>query len=124
MTVPGFSLVSPIGLEAAQKLQAEGKLALAYARYKQVVVDYAGTLNADTAAATVKQLDKAHPEIARDEKDAAIGVKARSALSVAESYFNSGNREMAKTKYRAVIANFPGTTYAEQAKRALAGLGG
>jgi thiol-disulfide isomerase/thioredoxin len=113
-----------VGLAAAQKLQADGKLAMAYVRYKQVVVDYAGTPNADTAAATVKQLDKAHPEIASNEKDAAIDAKARSALSVAESYLNSGNREMAKKKYRAVIANFPGTTYANQAKKVLAALGG
>jgi thiol-disulfide isomerase/thioredoxin len=112
-----------IGLTAARKLQADGKHGLAYARFKQVVADFAGTPSAATAAEQVKVYNKEHPEFAQGEKDAVVGTKARAALSMAESYKNSGNYEAAKSKYRSIIATYPRTEYAETARQELQRMG-
>lgn len=115
--------VASAGLSAARKLQADGKHVLAYAKFKQVAADYAGSPSAAAAAEQVQVYNKEHPELARGEKDAAVGTKAKAALSMAETYKNSGNYEAAKSKYRSVIANFPGTEYADTAKQELERLG-
>ena len=50
-------------------------------------------------------------------------MKAKSALSVADSYRKAGNVERAREKYQSVIDQFPGTSYAETARRQLAEMG-
>jgi thiol-disulfide isomerase/thioredoxin len=115
--------IANAGLTVARKFQADGKHDLAYAKFKQVAADYAGSASAATAAEQVKVYDKEHPELAQGEKDAVVGGKAKAALSMAESYKNSGNYDLAKAKYRSIIATYPRTEYAETAKQELLRMG-
>lgn len=48
--------------------------------------------------------------------------KATSLLKVAQSYAGAGRADLARAKYKAVIEQFPGTSYADQAKKAIAAL--
>ena len=43
-------------------------------------------------------------------------------LSMADNYKAAGNAAQAKTKYQEVIDQFPGSTWAETAKKAIASL--
>ena len=70
-------------------------------------------------------------EVAKYEKDAAFikrmndsaaSAKAKGALGLAQAYAKSGNAALAAKKYKSVIDEFPGTSFAEQAKREMAGL--
>lgn len=106
-------------LAIAQKLQAQKKDEQAYARFKDVVRLYAGT---DAAA-------QAQEQVALYEKDAAFikrisdkeaSTKAVAALHMGDSYKASGNIEMARKKYQSVVDQYPGTSYAELARKSLA----
>jgi thiol-disulfide isomerase/thioredoxin len=106
-------------LDTAQKLQAQKKDELAYARFNDVVRLYAGTDAASKAQAQIADYQKDTAFIKRVTENAAA-TKANAALHLASSYRGSGNIEMARKKYQSVVDDFPGTSYAELAQKALA----
>jgi len=66
--------------------------------------------------------------VAKYEKDqafvkrvsgAAVDSKAKAALSMANSYKESGKSDLARQKYQWVIDQFPNTSYSETAKKEL-----
>jgi tetratricopeptide (TPR) repeat protein len=106
-------------LQIAQRLQAQKKDELAYERFTDVVKLYSGTV---AAAAAQQQIDayKKDPAFVKQVIEKTTATKANAALHLAHSYRSSGNLEMARKKYQSVVDEFPGTSYAEQAKAALA----
>ena len=105
-------------LAAAQKLQAAKKDDQAYAQFKNIVSSFANTPAAATAAEEVAKYEK-DPNFVKRTTGAAVDSKAKSILSVADSYKASGNTDLARQKYQSVIDQFPATPYAETAKKAL-----
>jgi TolA-binding protein len=103
-------------LAAAEKLQSENKLDQAYTRLKLVAKEYADTDSGNTAAADIKSIEKNHPDVIQKMTDSEGAVKAKAALSMAASYKQAGRTDLARAKYQSVIENYPGTTYASDAK--------
>ena len=110
-------------LQVAQKLKADKKDAAAYARFKEIVTQFAGTPAATTAAATVAEYEK-DPAFVKNVIGSQNESKAKGLLGMADSYRGAAKTEQAKKKYQEVIAQFPGTPQAEKAKAALAEIGG
>ena len=108
-------------LSAADKLRSQKKDELAYERYKAVAKAFAGTDAAKKAESQIAQYEKDPAFIAKVHADAGAS-RARAALSMALNYKNAGNVDLARSKYESVIRDFPGTPYAETARRALADL--
>lgn len=111
-------------LQVAEQLKSDGKHEQAYARYKAIAKDFPGTGAAATAEGVVKEYenDPAFVSRAAAAADAAAATKAKAALSMAENYRRVGKPELAKKKYQEVIDQFPGTSFAEAAKKELAKL--
>ena len=109
-------------LAAADKLRAEKKHELAYARYKEIVKAFAGSDAAASAETQVKKYEQDTAFITKVNGQAGA-TRAKAALSMALNYKNAGNVELARKKYESVIHDFPGTSYAETARQALAELG-
>jgi hypothetical protein len=123
-------------LKVAQKLQAEKKDLAAYGRFKFVVKNFADTPAAKTAADALaaydgdpefkKKLAGGAPAAAGGAAPAADAKpeagRAKSLLSLANSYRDSGDTDKAKEKYQAVIDQFPGTPEAGTAKQEIAKL--
>ncbi|HZL37138.1 MAG TPA: redoxin family protein [Tepidisphaeraceae bacterium] len=107
-------------LAVAQKLQDQKRDEQAYTHFKQVAADYAGTEAATTAAGQVKIYEQQNPELVKKARESAASVKARAALSMADSYKRSGRTDLAKAKYERVIKDFAGTSFADKAKEELA----
>jgi len=105
-------------LAEARHLRDDGKEDEAYARFQQVAKDYAGT-PAGSAAADAVQAFEADPKFIRRLKDRAAEGKARPLMNLAENYRSAGRNEMAVKKYRQVIDQFPGTSFAETARTEL-----
>jgi hypothetical protein len=108
-------------LVAARKLRDAGADEAAYRRFKGITLDYADTPAAKEAAEMVKKYE-ADPAFLQKLRDNAAMAKAKPALSVAENYAKNGMIPQAKKKYQEVIDQFPDTTYADTAKKALANL--
>ena len=109
-------------LAGADKLRAQKKHELAYERYKEIAKAFAGTEAADKADAQAKVYEQDQAFVQR-VNDKAGATRAKAALSMAASYKNAGKLELARQKYQSVIHDFPGTTYADAARQALADLG-
>jgi thiol-disulfide isomerase/thioredoxin len=105
-------------LAAAQKLQAAKKDDQAYTQFKSIVGNFANTPSAATAAEEVAKYEK-DPAFVKKVSGASADAKAKAALSVASSYKESGQTDLAKQKYQSVIEQFPNTPYAETAKKEL-----
>ena len=105
-------------LETAEKLKAAKKHELAYARFKEIVKLFAGTDAAAKAQAQVIEYEK-DPAFVKRATESAAATKAQSALRLADSYKKSGRTDLARRKYQSVIDDFPGTSYADAAKKAL-----
>jgi TolA-binding protein len=128
-------------LKVAQKLQANKRDVQAYARFKFVAKQFPDSPAAKTATDAIAAYD-ADPEfkkkLAAGSSDAPAPVnasvaapdadakpdpaRAKSLLSLANSYRDSGNTDKAREKYQAVITQFPGTPEADTAKDELAKL--
>jgi thiol-disulfide isomerase/thioredoxin len=106
-------------LAIAEKLQAAKKDALAYARFKEVSAQFAGTPAAVTAAAAVATYEK-DPVFVKNVVGAQNETKAKALLGMADSYKSAGKVEQAKKKYQDVIDQYPVTTQAALARKALA----
>jgi len=110
-------------LEVAEKLQAQKKHELAYARYKEIVKVFPGTAAAKKAADQVRTYEK-DPQFVQRAREAAAATKAKGEMKLAESYARAGRPDMARKKYQNVIDEFPGTSYAQAARDAMKGLEG
>jgi TolA-binding protein len=108
-------------LQVAQKLQAQKKDELAYVRFNDVVRIYPGTDAATEAQVQVSQYEKDTAFVKR-VKEKEVASKATAALHMGNSYKAAGNSEMARRKYQSVVDEFPGTSYADEAQKALATL--
>ena len=109
-------------LAKAQELQAAKKPEMAYTAFKSVAKTYPGTPAATDAAAAIADFEK-DPAFVKRASDTAASGPAKSALNLAASYAAAGKTDLAKAKYQSVIDQFPGKTFAEQAKQALGELG-
>jgi hypothetical protein len=115
----------------------------AYNRYKFIARTFAGTPAADTATQAIATYDadpafkkelagqaSAAPSDGDNASPSSSGTgaakpdpaRAKSLLSLADSYRDAGNTDKAKEKYQAVIDQFPGTPEADTAKDELAKL--
>jgi len=108
-------------LKAALDLQAQKKDEAAYARFKDIAKAFAGTDAAAKAQEQVQQYEK-DPAFVQYITEKATTNKARAALSMAANYKEAGRTDLARKKYQSVIDEFPGTAYAEQAKKGLSEL--
>ena len=109
-------------LAAALALQKEKKDDQAYFRFKAITREFAGTEAAATAAAQVKKYESDQAFVKRViEKESAT--RAKAALSMARSYKGARKIDQAREKYQSIIAEFPGTPYADTARQELAALG-
>lgn len=109
-------------LAAADKLRAEKKHELAYERYKEIAKAFTGTEAGDKAEAQVKVYEQDQAFV-RGVNQKAGATRAKAALSMAANYKNAGNLDLARQKYQSVIHDYPGTSYADAARQALAELG-
>lgn len=105
-------------LTAAEKLRADAKHEQAYLRFKTIAKDFACTEAAATAEAVVAEYEK-DPAFVKKALEAFAGDKARAALSMADSYARNGRTDAARKRYQQIIADYPGTTWAEEAKRGM-----
>jgi thiol-disulfide isomerase/thioredoxin len=108
-------------LAAAKKVQREGKHEQAYTQFKSVTRLFANTPAADAAAEHVAKYEK-DPVFVRRANEKAAESKARSALSMAANYKSAGRTDKAREKLQSVIDEFPGTSFAETARKELAAL--
>jgi thiol-disulfide isomerase/thioredoxin len=106
-------------LAVARQLQTDKKDEQAYIAFKSVVTNYRDTDAAKTAAAAVATYEK-DPNFAKRAIEKEVGGKAKSMLSLAANYRSAGRIDLAKKKYQEVIDQFPGTSYADTAKKELA----
>jgi TolA-binding protein len=110
-----------VALAEARRLRDDGKPDEAYARFQAVAKDYTSTPAGAAAADAVKAFE-ADPRFIRSLKDRAAENKARPILNLAENYRSAGRNDLATKKYREVIDQFPGTSFAETARAELAKL--
>jgi thiol-disulfide isomerase/thioredoxin len=108
-------------LAQANKLRDDKKHEAAYGRFKEIVQRFPGT---DAAASASEMVSKYESDAAFMKKmtDAQIGQKAKSMISLAESYQRAGQKDKARAKYQEVIDQFPQSSYADLAREALANL--
>jgi peroxiredoxin len=105
-------------LAAAQKLQAAKKDDQAYTQFKSIVSNFPNTPAAASAASEVAKYEQDQAFVKR-VTGASADSKANAALSMANSYKESGKTDLARQKYQSVIQQFPNTPYAETAKKEL-----
>ncbi len=105
-------------LAAAQSLQSQKKDMDAYLQFKQITANFSGTSAADTATKAIAVYEQ-DPDFVKAAKDAAVAVKAKSLLNLAEAYKRAGRTDLATVKLQRVIDDYPDTSFAQQARQAL-----
>ena len=105
-------------LTAARALRDAGSDLAAYERFRAISMDYAETAAAGDALIAVKAYDN-DPVFMQKRRDAIAAPKAEPALRSAESYVRNGRSDLARRKLQDVVDSFPGTTFAERAKKSL-----
>jgi hypothetical protein len=106
-------------LASARSLRDNGKSVAAYRKFKAVAQDYAST-ESGTSAADVVAAYEADATFMKQVHEDEIAAKAKPMLALADSYRSAGKRDQARAKYQEVIEQFPGTTFAQSARRAMA----
>jgi tetratricopeptide (TPR) repeat protein len=110
-------------LEAAEKLQSDGKDDQAYARFKTILVDYANTPSAAAARAAVDKYESDTAFAQRHKRpDPTPAERAAALLSLADNYVSLGKLDAAKDKYDQLLSDYPNTPSAVTAKARLADL--
>jgi TolA-binding protein len=84
-------------------------------------MDYATTPAAADAAAAVKIFDD-DAAFQRKLRETNAASKAHSLLNLAQTYHTSNRDDLARKKYQEIIDKFPDTSFADQAKAAMAQL--
>jgi hypothetical protein len=87
----------------------------AYLKFKTIAKAYADTPAGADAQAAVADYEK-DAAFVRKANDSVASGKAKGMLGLAIGYVRAGKPELAKKKYEEIIAAFPGTTEAAQAK--------
>jgi TolA-binding protein len=105
-------------LSAARKFRDEGDHETAYARHKGIAQDYPQTEGGQTAAQLLKAYEADADLIQRINSKSSVD-RAKAALALADSYIQNGRTDLARSKYQQVISDFPNTSFAEQAQKAL-----
>lgn len=105
-------------LALADKLRGDEKHTEAYPRYKAIVKDLGGTEAATKAAEIVAEYEK-DATFVKGAMEEAVGDKARAAMSMADSYARNGRVDAARKRYEQLIADYPGTSWAEKAQQAI-----
>ena len=105
-------------LAAARTVRDGGDDEAAYAKFRAVAQDYSDTPAGREAANAVKAYEADEPFMRR-VRDHAVEAKAKAALSLAENYKAAGQKDKAKRKYDEIAKDFPGTTFADTARREL-----
>jgi len=105
----------------AGRLKDGGKHELAYERFKAIARDYAATPVADLAQAEVKKYE-ADAQFMKQFAENSVGAKAKSMLSMAQSYAAAGRTDLARRKFQDVVEQFPNTPFAATARTELAKL--
>lgn len=105
-------------LAIAKKLQADGKDDKAYLKYKTIATSFAGTAAGDQAKEAVATYEK-NPALVKQANDGVVAAKAKGMMGMAQNYAKAGRMELAKKKYLEVIAAFPGSDPAKEAKAAI-----
>ncbi|MCX5661769.1 MAG: TlpA disulfide reductase family protein [Planctomycetota bacterium] len=107
-----------VKLDAAEAAEKRGDRIGAYKGYKQVAEKFAGTDEAQVAAAHVKALE-ADEKFMASYKLSEAESEAKSLLSMARGYRAAGKDELATQTFTQVIAKFPWTEWATEAQAGL-----
>ena len=102
-------------LAVAKRFQTDGKDEQAYLKFKAVATTFAGTPAGDQAKGAVATYEK-NPALVKKATDGVAANKARAMMGMAENYAKAGRTELARKKYQEVIAAFPGSVHAKEAK--------
>jgi thiol-disulfide isomerase/thioredoxin/TolA-binding protein len=105
-------------LAASQGLKDAKKDLIAYPGFKSLVALFPNTDAATKAAAEVKAYE-ADAAFMKQYSETVVGSKAKSALTLADSYRRAGRKDIAKQKYKSIVDDYPNTDYATQAQKAL-----
>jgi len=102
----------------AKRLKTDGKDDQAYLKFKAVAATFAGTPSGDEAKEAVATYEK-NPALVQKANDGVIAGKAKAMMGMAQNYARAGRMELAKKKYQEVIAAFPNSAPAKEAKAAI-----
>jgi thiol-disulfide isomerase/thioredoxin len=105
-------------LAIAKRLQSDNKNEQAYLKYKAIAASFAGTAAGDQASQAVATYEK-NPTLVKSANDSVIAARAKGMMGLAQNYAKAGRMDMAKKKYQEVIAAFPGSDPAKEAKAAI-----
>jgi thiol-disulfide isomerase/thioredoxin/outer membrane protein assembly factor BamD (BamD/ComL family) len=105
-------------LASAQQLKDQKKDNAAYPAFKNIVTLMPNTDAAAKAAEAVKAYES-DAAFMKQYNETVVGSKAKSALTLADTYRRAGRKDIARQKYQAVIDDYPNTDYATQAQKAL-----
>jgi len=105
-------------LAIAKKLKTDGKDEQAYLKFKAVAASFSGTPAGDQAKEAVAAYEK-NPALVKQANDNVIAGKAKGMMGMAANYAKAGHTDLAKKKYQEVIAAFPGSVPAKEAKAAI-----
>jgi len=108
-------------LGEAEHSQMAGDDMGAYKRFKQILSTYPEAPAAGSAQQAVSVYEQ-DPTFVQKVKDARLAAKANAALGLADSYRRSGRADLARKKYQNVVDEFPGTPFADTARKAIADL--
>jgi TolA-binding protein len=109
-------------LAIAKQLKTAKKDDLAYAQFKTVVKGYPRTTAAAEAAVVVKAYES-NTAFMTAFNNKANSKKAESLLQLADNYRQMGSSDKAREKYQQVLDQFPGTAWADSAKKGIAAIG-
>ena len=109
--------------DIAQELKDAKKDDQAYPKFETLTTDFPDTAAGAKAGEVVKAYEKDTAFI-KHLNDSAVAGRATSLLKLAQSYAGAGRKDLARAKLQEVISQFPGTSYADEAKKVLAELPG
>jgi thiol-disulfide isomerase/thioredoxin len=113
--------VAADALATANQWKADKKDELAYPQYQMIVKSYPKTAAATDAAAAVKEYEANKPFItAYNNKN--NKKKAEGLLLMADNLRQMGSVTKAKEKYQQVLDQYPGTEWAESAKKGMSAI--
>jgi len=110
--------VADAALSIARKSRDGSDHQAAYSQFKSIIEDFPNTPAASAAAEAMKSYEQ-DEAFMRKLKDNTVGSKAKSVMSLADSYRTNGREDLARKKYELVVKDYPGTSYADEAKHAL-----
>lgn len=105
-------------LSAARILRTQGEHDAAYRRFSAIVKDHPNTAAARSAAEAVAQYES-DPEFIRRQRDKLLESQAKPKLTLADNYRQNGLPDKARAKYHEILKEFPNTTFAQAAQKAL-----